>query len=794
MHVKKEVPMKISLPKMSKLKNVSISNKISIAIILCTVVVGLVLGALIYFQSESLLKIEAERNLTSILNREAEAIDNEFARVKRLSLVLRSMVTNTIDVPLAKTGDPYMAGYEEHLSGFFRSAISDFDNISGWVLFNSDVIPGANTVSYTYEEGAFIREKEYDVISGGFAEESWWQNAIITGENWTAPYYWQPWRADIITYSIPIYMDDQLIGVTGAELFMKPFQERLKNIRVYDTGFVMLITKEGNQVYLPGEADTAFFDSWYQTNKKNIAMNPEGVQYLEVGGRQEVLAWNTLENGWVLIARPKVEEMFGGLASLNYITIATMVSAIPLAVLLGLLISRSLTKRLGTLTTAAHLLLDHQTEIVLDDTHGDEIGTLTRAFVQMQQQVRTTLSQLTVNEAKYRSLVENAESMIYTIDLEGCFLTTNRRLEMMVGLSKEELIGKNFTKIFESEANRNYWTQAFKQLITTGDKSHHENIVENAQGEQRTIITALIPILNQDGKIAMVMGTTSDITERINAEKKIAELLTRENVTLEMRVNEKAKALENALKELMEVDKLAALGRLVAGVSHEINTPLGNAITLSSFLEQHYQEITKKIKGGTITSGDLAGFMEVVNESIDGITRNLNRTAILVNDFKSMSIEKTSNSPVAINLNHLLNIGLLSLKHEYQPLKVQVHVECDPDLMVQTDPSAITHILTNLVINAVKHAFDGVPHPTLTVTVTQQPQTVTIAFGDNGKGMDKEVVSHIFEPFFTTKRGQGSSGLGLSIVYNTVTTTLKGRILCESAPNSGTLFVLTIPK
>lgn len=777
-----------------KPNDISIANKMTIAITLCTVLVGVTLSALIYFQSEALLKVEAERNLTSILSREAEAIDNEFLRVKRLSLVLRTMVINTINLTEAKADGKYMGPYERQLGDLFKSAISDFDNVSGWVLFNSDVIPGENTVSYTFEQGAFIREAEYDVIGGGFAEESWWKNAIVTGENWTAPYYWEPWRADIITYSIPIYIDDQLVGVTGAELFLKPFQERLKSIRVYDTGFVMLITKEGEQVYLPGEADTEFLKSWYNNNQKTISLRPEGVQYLEVDGQEEVLAWRTLENGWVLIARPKVQEMFGGLVNLNYITILTMASAIPLAILLGLLISRSLTKRLGILTIAANQMLDHHVDILLDDTHGDEIGTLTRAFLQMQRQVRSTLSQLTVNEAKYRSLVENAESMIYTIDPQGCFLTTNRRLEQMVGLPKETLVGQPFVKIFRYDTTRQYWEQAFQLLLATGEKSLHENVAENAQGQERTIITALIPIFDDFGQLAMVMGTTSDITERINAEKKIAELLTRENETLEERVSQKAKALEEALKELMEVDKLAALGRLVAGVSHEINTPLGNAITLSSYLEHQYQSAIQNIKSGHFSTEDLNGFMAVVDESIDGINRNLNRTANLVNNFKSMSVNATTNSPTKTNLNNLLNISMISLKHEYQPMHVKVFVDCNPSLIVCVDATAVTHILTNLVINAVMHAFEEVPNPTLTLSVTEEPLTVTITFRDNGSGMEREVLDHVFEPFFTTKRGQGRSGLGLSIVYNTVTTTLKGRISCESRPQEGTAFVITVPK
>lgn len=772
----------------------TIANKISLAITLSTVLVGLVLGALIYFQSEALLRIEAERNLTSILDREAEALNNEFTRVKRLSHVLRSMVENTVDLSLAQNDPTYMDTYEVYLSSFFKSAITDFDNVSAWVLFNSEIIPGANTVSYTFEEGAFVREPEYDAVQDGYANEAWWKNAVTTGENWTAPYFWEPWSADIITYSIPITLDNQLIAVTGAELFLKPFQERLMNIRVYDSGFVMLFTNAGDPVYLPDELDPVYYEQWYRDNQNTISKKQKGVQYLEELGHQEVLAWRTLDNGWVLIAKPKVSEMFGGLASLNYITLATMASSIPLAILIGFLISRTLTRRLEALTLAAHQVLDHGSQIQLEDHQNDEIGTLTQAFVQMQRQVRTTLSQLTVNEAKYRSLVENAETMIFTIDTQGRFLTTNRRLEEMAGIPKESLIGQSFTKLFRYDDSRTYWAQAFQTVLESHEKSVHEKNLENPQGELRTITTSLIPVFDENGDLAMVMGTSSDITERLNAEKRIVQLLSQENETLENRVAEKAKDLENALKELMEADKLAALGRLVAGVSHEMNTPLGNAITLSSFLEYTNRQAIEKLRANQFTRQEFSTFLVQLVETVDSINRNLARTANLVNNFKSMSVTQSAEAPAPINLNDLLSTTLSGLYHECHPLQIQMSLDCNPNLMVRVYPAVIMQIITNLVMNAVKHAFEGINHPQLNLSVTEGTDSVTIIFKDNGVGMSPEVLTHIFEPFFTTKRGKGNSGLGLSIVYNTVITTLKGTILCESTPQCGTAFFLTIPK
>lgn len=771
-----------------------ISNKIAVAMVLLTFSISLTLGILLYVQSKALIRIEAEQNLMTTLDRESKIVDSELTRVKRLSTVIKSLVESTLDLQQADSNPDYMITYKQDLSEIFKRLLIDFNNVSAWVLFNSDVIPGTHTVSFTYENEQFIQEPEYDVIRDGYANESWWQNAITKGEYWTSPYYWEPWNANIITYSIPVSSSDKLIGVAGAELFLSAFQERLKNIKIYESGYVMLISDTGEEIYLPDDVDLQRFRTWYSENKAYIQENPTGLQYLQQDTGEEIVAWQMLNNGWLLLAHPKTEEMFGGLAILNFITVLIILLSIPLSLGMGVLISKTLTKRLSDLTYAADAMLDHQNAVTLPITSNDEIGTLTKAFNQMQQDVKATLSELKFNEAKYRSLVENSSNMIYTIDLSGAMTTTNQMIEEMAGKSKSDLIGHHFTSLFKTQETANYFKDAFAELLGTQNRVERICQLLNPQGQVRTITTTLIPIFDDSGHIISIMGNSSDITERIETEKEIARLLSEENDQLNQIISQKTIELESAMKEIMEIDKIAALGRLVSGIAHEINTPLGNAISLNSLLEKSFESCALKLSENSLSRTSLESFIEQSNEAISGISRNLNKTATLVNNFKYLNTSGSSEIKIPVEIHRLINFTFSSLMSSIPHGNLTLDLQCRENLVIESYPGAITQVLTNLIFNAIDHGFEDVSEPKITIEITEQPETILLLFSDNGIGMDEETQKHIFEPFFTTKRNKGNTGLGLSIVFTKITGILNSRIACESQLGKGTTFIITMPK
>ncbi len=251
--------------------------------------------------------------------------------------------------------------------------------------------------------------------------------------------------------------------------------------------------------------------------------------------------------------------------------------------------------------------------------------------------------------------------------------------------------------------------------------------------------------------------------------------------------------IQQSQAQIIESEKLAALGSLVAGVAHEINTPLGVSITLSSFLERTNREFQAKVSEGTASKGDLARFMKNLDESVVMLGINLGRAADLIKNFKMMAIDQGNDIQIRFKLYDCVNAVLISLKHETRKKGITVENACPEKLEIFSFPGAFSQILINLIMNSVKHAFPDAETGRIRVACSQEGDTLRFVYTDDGKGIPPDILGKIYLPFFTTSRNEGNSGLGLNIVHNLVTQRLKGRIQCTSALEKGVTFTLTIP-
>ena len=252
--------------------------------------------------------------------------------------------------------------------------------------------------------------------------------------------------------------------------------------------------------------------------------------------------------------------------------------------------------------------------------------------------------------------------------------------------------------------------------------------------------------------------------------------------------------LRDTQQHLVESEKLAALGGLVAGVAHEINTPVGIAITAVSHLQEEQQQTAARLQHGELKKSQLQSFINTAAESTRITLSNLQRAAELVRSFKLVSSDQTHQERRRFELCGYLNEVLVSLRPKLKHSKVVLKLDCVGDIDMHSYPGALAQILTNLLDNALIHAFEKGATGQLTLSVSQQHDQVTLRFADDGKGMDSETLARVFEPFFTRNRDQGGTGLGLHIVYNLVSAKLHGRISCESTPGQGTRFVLNLPR
>lgn len=310
------------------------------------------------------------------------------------------------------------------------------------------------------------------------------------------------------------------------------------------------------------------------------------------------------------------------------------------------------------------------------------------------------------------------------------------------------------------------------------------------------------------GRLAVAFDSMAEGLERKEIERGRAEgQLLRLNEELEDRVVQRTEQLARANQELQHTledlqrtqgqlvlsEKLAALGELVAGVAHEINTPVGVALSAGSTLAEKNRTLTELFAQGEMKRSQLTQYLDDAREGTAMILVNLNRASELIRSFKMVAADQLSESRRVFPVKKYIDEVLLSLRPKLKKTGHRIEVLCDEDLVIESYPGAFSQILTNFIINSLVHAFDPDQAGEIRIEVTKTNGSVELKYGDNGKGMAPEIQDRIFEPFFTTARNQGSTGLGLHIVFNIVTRTLGGTIKCESMPGRGTTFHVIMP-
>ncbi|BBE31195.1 hypothetical protein OSSY52_13360 [Tepiditoga spiralis] len=249
--------------------------------------------------------------------------------------------------------------------------------------------------------------------------------------------------------------------------------------------------------------------------------------------------------------------------------------------------------------------------------------------------------------------------------------------------------------------------------------------------------------------------------------------------------------LKVAQSQLIETEKMAALGNLVAGVAHEINTPVGISLTAVSLIKEKSKEIKSEYASNKIKKSEFEEFLNIIAESSLIAESNLNKAAKLVKSFKNVAVDRMSEEKRRFNLKSYIEDVLLSLHTKYKHKNIKINIDIDDKIFINSYPGLFSQIITNFVINSILHGFEKRNSGVINIFAERKGNKLKLIYEDNGIGIKKENMKKIFEPFYTTKRGKGGSGLGLNIVYNIVTQKFNGNITCES--NNGTKFIIFIP-
>lgn len=389
--------------------------------------------------------------------------------------------------------------------------------------------------------------------------------------------------------------------------------------------------------------------------------------------------------------------------------------------------------------------------------------------------------------ARIRAIVETAVDSIIVIDPVGTIETVNPATEDLFGYKSEELCGQNIAMLMP-EPHRSAHDGYLEHYRRTGErKVIGIGRVAEAQRKDGSIFP--IELAVSEMRIAgqrKYTGIIRDITERKKAEAQ-----------LQAQIEETQQALQrlrDTQAQLVQSERLASLGGLVAGIAHEVNTPIGVGVTAASFLSDQVNTIRKDIESGNLTKSRFNIFLEHCQESSDILLNNLQRAADLVQSFKKVAVDQSSDEHRKIGLAGYIEELLTSLRPKYKHTGHRIEVDCDDSIEMETVPGALSQVLTNLIVNSLTHAFLEGDNGVMTIAADQDADGITLTYSDDGQGIPEQYLSKIFDPFFTTKRGQGGSGLGLHIVFSLVHQTLGGHISVHSSPNTGTKFTIRLPR
>lgn len=521
-----------------------------------------------------------------------------------------------------------------------------------------------------------------------------------------------------------------------------------------------------------------------------------------------------LEQGMIHIVQPillydnRVGSLHYGLATgiigkakreilIDSLTLLTLSTLIVVAIIMY--VGMRFNQRISLLMNASSSLAEGHFDTHAPDSGCDELARLAQNFNQMAQAVKARQLALEASEHRMRATLDCTPNVaVQWFDADSRVIMWNPASETLFGVTAVEAIGQPIDNLFTLPAD----AIPFNRLI--------QNIIPNERAPQPRDMR----IVCRDGKVVDTLSTTFaiaggedkplfasisvDITKQKLIESELELRVESRTQELAGRNHELSQAIEQlklTQNKLVQSEKLASLGSIVAAVAHELNTPIGNARVVASSLSSRTEEFVKECEQN-LRKSDLLDYIDHANQACLLLERSLVRAADLINSFKRVAADQTSSQRRPFDLRETLLEIASTLRPSFKKSGHELILEIPPGIEMESYPGPLGQVIGNLINNALLHAFDDLQNGNMRLSVSREAEQdqVRIVFCDDGAGIPAASLNRIYDPFFTTKLGAGGSGLGLNIVHNIVTGILAGEIEVSSAPGHGTRFQIRLPR
>lgn len=382
------------------------------------------------------------------------------------------------------------------------------------------------------------------------------------------------------------------------------------------------------------------------------------------------------------------------------------------------------------------------------------------------------LARLAESEAETRAIFHQTHQVVILLNLDGWLLQVNDTAIQTFGLAMASSQGRplwrtEWLDIVAENAEIGDRLAAAVRAAALGSSSRFEaRLRRGRNGDFLNFDVMVKPVRGADGHVREVLLEARDVTD-----------------------------MTQARESLMRSERLAALGGLVAGIAHEVNTPVGVATTSASYLAREVRQLRQEVTDRRLTASRMQEFLGNAEEAAQLTLANCDRAAQIIASFKQVAVDQIGGERRRFKLKCYIEEVLTSLRPRLKREPHKVEVDCPDDLELATDPGALSHGLTNLVVNALVHAFEPGRIGRITISARLlDGDLVKLVFSDDGRGISPELHEQVFDPFFTTRRGAGGSGLGLHILHTAVTVALRGELRLVSEVGKGTSFIMTFPR
>lgn len=403
-----------------------------------------------------------------------------------------------------------------------------------------------------------------------------------------------------------------------------------------------------------------------------------------------------------------------------------------------------------------------------------------------------------------RALIDSLPDLVFFKDTRSVYLGCNKAFERFFGHTERDIVGKTDFDFVAPEQAREFQANDAAMLALESVRINEESVLA-ADGQLLHLETLKTPLRDASGTIRGLIGVARDIGERRHFRAELEAM----NADLERRVAERTaellaanEQLSQAMGQLVEAEKLAALGSLVAGVAHELNTPLGNARVVATTLQSRVAAFEGSLaEPSGLKRSTLQAFLRDARDAADLLARSHERASLLISQFKSVAIDQTSERRRSFTLGEIFEELLAPFRPQLRAANVAIQVNLESEMTLDSYPGPLEQVFANLIQNSLLHAYSDPGRAetgTICINARDLGDFVEVRFADDGSGMTDAVAAHAFEPFYTTKLGAGGSGLGLAIVRNIVRGVLGGEIAFDgkhrTGNSRGTAFLIRLHK